>query len=139
MSNKQTTREQRQHERVELELGVVAVFRTENNVFPGQILDISLGGLAFFYFDGEEWSNETEEYVHIFGEDLNLENIPLQTVSDFTIIEENNPIYEKATQLHYASGKVRRRGIKFGKLTAEQKEKLEEFIKNIIKSSKNKE
>ncbi len=129
MTEEKKSRDQRKHTRYELELGVAGVFCSDSNISPGHVIDISLGGLSFFYYDGEEWSDETEEFVNIFGEGLNIENIPLLTVSDFTVIEKNHPIYEKVTRLPFGSGKVRRRGIKFGSLTSEQRAKLEEFIR----------
>ncbi|MBU0730261.1 MAG: PilZ domain-containing protein [Proteobacteria bacterium] len=120
--------DQRKYERFDVELGSFAVFSPNVLVTPGYILDISLGGLSFFYYDGEEWSDENDKFVNLFGEDIYLENVPLETVSDFEIIDDNHPIYEKVSQLPF-DGKIRRRGMKFGKLSKEQRATLEEFIK----------
>ena len=60
-----------------------------------------------------------------------MEDVPLEVVSDFKIVDENHPIY-KAMVLTAEGRKIRRRGVKYGKLTDEQKEQLKNFIKSSI-------
>ena len=126
-NEKKGPEELRKHERHFVELGAFAVFSDDDNVIPGQVVDISMGGIAFFYYDGDEWSNESSDVFKLFGEDFYMENVPLELVSDFMIADENHPIYRAMG--HKAEGKkIRRRGVKFGKLSNEQKEQLEKFI-----------
>ena len=130
-SKKKNTKDQRENERHFVELGAFAVFSDDNSVIPGQVVDISMGGIAFFYYDGEEWTNELSEIFKLFGEDFYMENVPLEIVSDFKIVDEDHPIY-KAMGHKSGGEKIRRRGVKFGKLTDEQKEQLEKFIKTNV-------
>lgn len=91
-----------------------------------------MGGISFFYYDGEEWTNKSSEIFKLFGEDFYMENVPLEIISDFKIVDKDHPIY-KAMGNTAEGRKIRRRGVKFGKLTVEQKEQLEKFIKtNVI-------
>ncbi len=106
--------EKRRDKRFQVMSGAFAV----NSKF-GQIIDISMGGVSFRYVDRDEWENEREGLGILFGEDdLCLDKVPMQTVSDQVI---NNGVSSSATV-------VRRRGVKFGTLTAEQKFQLEYFI-----------
>lgn len=131
-SKKKNTKNQREYKRHFVELGAFAVFSDDNKVIPGQVIDISMGGISFFYYDGEEWTNKSSEIFKLFGEDFYMENVPLEIISDFKIVDEDHPIY-KAMGITAEGRKIRRRGVKFGKLTDEQKEQLEKFMKtNVI-------
>lgn len=130
-SNKKNIKDLRKNKRHFVELGAFAVFSDDDSVIPGQVVDISMGGISFFYYDGEEWTNESSEIFKLFGEDFYMENVPLEIVSDFKIVDEDHPIYKEMG--HKSRGeKIRRRGVKFGKLTDEQKEQLEKFIKTNV-------
>lgn len=103
--------DRREHRRFEVMSGVFAL----NSRF-GQVIDISLGGIAFHYIDHQPWSARTTEYGALFGEDdLCLDNIPMQTVTDEALPGE-------------LATTIRRRGLKFGPLTPAQKNLLEHFI-----------
>ncbi|MBU0485929.1 MAG: PilZ domain-containing protein [Proteobacteria bacterium] len=81
----------------------------------GQIIDISMGGLAFSYIDRGDWSNESLELGMLFGEgDLCIDELPLKIISDCAI---GNGI-----------SMIRRCGVKFGELTPKQIAQLEYFI-----------
>ena len=130
-SKKKSTTNQRIHERHFVELGAFAVFCDDNDIIPGQVADISKGGIAFFYYEGDEWPSDSTETFRLFGDDFYMEDVPLEIVSDFKIVDENHPIY-KAMGLTAEGRKIRRRGVKFGKLTDEQKEQLENFIESSV-------
>lgn len=106
--------ERREYRRFKVMSGVFAL-----NARFGQVIDISLGGISFRYVNRKPWSAMTTEYGALFGEDdLCLDNIPMQTVSDEVTA---GGVATEATT-------VRRRSLKFGNLTLEQKNLLEHFI-----------
>ena len=111
MNNEQ---ERRSHQRFKVLSGVFAL----NSRF-GQVVDISLGGISFRYINRGEWSTGDAENGALFGEDdLCVDNIPLQTVSDE--VSSGGVSTDETT--------VRRRSLKFGPLTRQQKNLLEHFI-----------
>ena len=120
--------ERRKHRRCCVDLGSFAVFSSDDSVLPGLIVDISLGGLAFYYFEGENWPVDSQETYNLFGYEFSVENVPLRTVSDFDVADENNPVYAVLSEKFHGKRKIRRRGARYGELTEEQKLKLEIFI-----------
>ncbi len=81
----------------------------------GEIIDISMGGLAFSYLDRGDWSFESFDRGMLLGEkDLCLEDIPLKVISDCAI--------------NSGLSIIRRCGVKFEKLTPKQLAQLEYFI-----------
>jgi len=122
-------KEQRKHSRHDVELGTFAVFSKNGDIIPGQVVDISMGGIAFYYFEGEEWSGKTSEVYDLFGENFHLDNVTLELISDYTIVADDHPIYEVMGQVQPGSKKIHRRSAKFKNLNNEQKTKVEEFLK----------
>ncbi|MFC1523868.1 PilZ domain-containing protein [Thermodesulfobacteriota bacterium] len=120
--------ERRKYRRYDVDIGFFAVFRQDNSVLPGLIIDISLGGLAFIYYEGEDWPQETEEGYHLFGYEFNVENAPLITMFDAEVSDENHPVYQLMAKHPMGPRKVRRRGVQFGELTDVQLEALEGLI-----------
>lgn len=107
-------RERREYRRFKVMSGVFAL-----NARFGQVVDISLGGIAFHYVNQQPWTAKITEYGALFGEDdLCLDNIPMQTVTDVASAGKMAP---EATT-------IRRRGLKFGPLTLAQRNLLEHFI-----------
>lgn len=85
----------------------------------GEIIDISMGGLAFRYSGGELWSRQPDQSAILFGDDdLWLNTIPLNSVYDFIL---SGPSPENPNTL-------RRRSMQFGALSPEQKKLLRQFI-----------
>ncbi len=86
----------------------------------GDILNISLGGLAFQYYvvDNEDRSDELSELNISVGGLLYLVNIPFQTVFD----------YEIDNDLSFSTITKRIRGIQFGALNVLQLSRLKRFI-----------
>lgn len=92
-----------------------------NSEWPalGEIIDISEGGLAFAYTGDDKWTSVLTGGCMIFGNhDSCLNNIPLETVSDKAM-----PV-----DIHSGLPVVRRRCVKFGELSKEQKFLLDCFI-----------
>lgn len=107
--------ERRKHKRFQPKEGTFVA--TAGNL--GQILDISMAGLSFSFVNWDDQTDNSGELDIIFdGNDL-LNRLPYKTISE-TIIENkfpSSPILMK------------RCGLKFGELNAEQKTLLEVFIK----------
>ncbi len=86
-----------------------------------QIIDISMGGLAF-------WCNEIQDQLDEFDElsinmtdgNFYLDNLPCKTISDLTIADDSPS----------RSVSVKRRGVQFGDLNPNQTDQLEYFIEN---------
>lgn len=113
-----TGKDRRSHARFKAKAGAYTVF-SSRSIIPGRINDISLGGLCFFYVEGEAWYNEFSELDILFGDnDFYLDKIPFETVSD--TISENESLYSPII--------MRRCRVKFGKMNAEQLEQLKYFI-----------
>ena len=120
--------EKRQHRRYNVNIGSFAVFRQDNGVMPGLIIDISMGGLAFIYYDEDNWPQDPDELFHLFGDTFNVEKVPLEMVFDTEIRDANN-IFCQLLLRHQPEGrKIRRRGVKFGRLTSKQKQNLKNAI-----------
>ena len=109
--------ERRKHKRYKVKQGSCAVkAKTESApAKAGEIIDISMGGLAFSYMEDGEWSDESFDRGMLLGEkDLCIEDIPLKVISDCAI---NTGITI-----------TRRCGVQFGKLTPSQISQLEYYI-----------
>ena len=85
------------------------------NSNPVHIIDISKSGIAFKYLGKELMNVQAEEFELYYEEELCLESIPFEIVSD-----------ELIQMSRYIS--LRRCGIKFGKLTSTQETFINDFI-----------
>ena len=102
--------DRRQHQRHQIKS---ATFNTGDR--SGEIIDISMGGLAFSYIERAEWEAEPVDRGMLLGErDLAIADIPLKVISDCAI---NSGI-----------SMVRRCSVKFVQLTQKQLDQLEYFI-----------
>jgi hypothetical protein len=92
------------------------------------ILDIGMGGLSFRYYEGSdlikslEEDRETNLDIYLDKADFHLEKVPFKTVYDARV----------DNKMPMDSLSVRKRGIKFGKLTQTQKSKLKDLVQNKI-------
>jgi len=113
--------ERRKHKRYTAPHGAFAVLAVESHFAKlGQIIDVSRGGLSFTYAGTKEWTSESLELGILFSEQkFRLDNVPFKTVSDF----------EMAGETPARDVVIRRRGVRFGALTYEQKFELEQFIR----------
>ena len=88
----------------------------------GSVLDVGLGGIAVQYIENCSKPKDSNELDILYtGKLFYLNKIPYQTVSDVAIKDDLAP---------NGLFSIRRRGIKFGKLTPIQKSQLEYFIKD---------
>jgi hypothetical protein len=107
---KNDRKDRRQHQRHQVKSGSITI-----NNKSGEIIDISMGGLAFSYLDRHDWSYESFDRGMLLGEmELCLEDIPLKVISDCAI--------------NSGLSIIRRCGVKFEKLTPKQLAQLEYFI-----------
>lgn len=114
---KKDSDERRKHKRYKVKKGSCEVnSKTESAPAKGgEIIDISMGGLAFSYKEDGEWTDENFDRGMLLGEkDLCIEDIPLKVISDCAI---NTGITI-----------TRRCGVQFGKLTPRQISQLEYYI-----------
>jgi len=119
MENKESI-EKREHERFQVEEGIFAVLRNDDRNL-GEIIDISIAGLAFKYFIYEEKINGSSELdIFLIDSGFHSTGIPFKTVSDF----------EVNSNIPFSSVKLRRRGVQFTGLKHGQLSQIENFIKN---------
>ena len=85
----------------------------------GRIVNISKGGMAIRYLDQDDWSGNAESIDILVDSSFLITNIPVQNVSDF-MVENHDPFIVMSE---------RQCCFKFGLLTLEQEDRLNEFIK----------
>lgn len=120
MPIKKTTPERRREKRIMLRDGsAYTVIRPPANKIGG-VIDISLSGLAFSYFSIGGKVQKPERLDILCNGDLVLENIPCKTVSEFAIPNEQP----------FSQISMRRCCVKFGSLTPQHIEQLENVMSN---------
>jgi len=129
MTLEQADQNKRMSIRYEVELGSFAVFRSDPMVLPGLIVDISTGGLAFFYHEEDGWPLDSPELFTLFGDKHNVENVALVTTYDAEVTDKNHPIYKVLADQKDDPVKIRRRGVRFGTLSKVQKAGIEALIR----------
>jgi hypothetical protein len=107
-------RERRQQKRFKAAKGAFAAVRQKSNQL-GQIKDISFGGLAFTYLATEGAVNGACALdIFVTKHRLYIKDIPFQLVRD-NQVEKESP---------FSTVPVRQQGIRFGKLSKEQRDQL---------------
>lgn len=102
--------ERRIHPRHPVKSGTI----TTSNL-TGEIIDISMGGLAFSYLERGDWDGVSFDRGMLLGErDLCVADLPLKVISDCAI--------------NSGLSIIRRCGVQFGTLTPKQMAQLEYFI-----------
>lgn len=110
--------ERRQQKRFKAAEGAFAAL-VEQESRLGQIKDISIRGLSFRYIDSNEKLENAKELKIILGhQGLYMDKVPFKKISDFELERE----------FSFSRVKMRQIGLKFGKLTSEQRMKLNRFI-----------
>jgi hypothetical protein len=90
-----------------------------NSTELGEIIDISLSGLAFYHVKKQHWSTDIYELGVLFGDnDTIIDDLPLKSVSERAM----------APGLPDNASTIWRRSVEFGDLTSEQTAQLENFI-----------
>jgi hypothetical protein len=92
----------------------------------GKILDISMGGLAFEYFNSSEDLNQYDSTVTIFitVNNFYLENIPCRMISDLPKCGSDT---SSALNSNYL---VKRSCLQFITISEDQRQRLEYFLNN---------
>ncbi len=84
------------------------------------IVNISMGGFAFRYSNSGDWQQDKVEGAILFGDNIYLEEVPFQTVSDYVSQDTIPDLIEN-----------RERGVRFGKLSSDQKACLKDYISRL--------
>lgn len=119
MKLESSANERRRHERFKIRDGAYAFLRPPAHKI-GQLIDISLSGLAFSYFSPSGTAPESEGLDLLADRQIYLEKIPHTLISDIIL-----PHSESFSQIT-----MRRRSVQFGPLTPELKASIENIIKH---------
>lgn len=85
----------------------------------GEVIDISLGGLAFCHIKKQFWPNNFFKVGILFGDnEVLIDELPMKTVSECAV---NPGLPDNSTTIW-------RRSVQFGELSPEQKIRLENII-----------
>ncbi len=109
--------ERRKHRRLSISNGAFVALRPHYQRI-GQVVDISMGGLAFTYMADQESPNRSfEADIFLAGGVFCCQGVPFRTISDC-----------ESYGTAFSSIKMRRSGLQFGELTPQQQVQLERFI-----------
>jgi len=112
--------EKRKHKRFRSQDLAYAAFESDT-LKIGQIVDISMGGLAFHYIaDGDPINESRELEIYLASNSLHMKEVPFNTISDF----------ELTSEFPFRFIIMRRRGVQFGELTQFQEAQLGYLIQN---------
>lgn len=118
---KKKDEERRSHARLQIEKDAFAVVKPGDERRLVQIENISLGGLAFRYITSPEWENEVDFVdIMLLEEEVYLEHVPVKMV-----IDQDTAGIAGAPD----TDGIRQRSVKFDRLSSEQKQWLEHFIR----------
>jgi hypothetical protein len=119
MTNGNELIERRKDKRFEAPAGLFVAFKP-HDARLGEIIDISMGGLAFRYLATKKLSNGSYKLKIFLTEgDFYLHDLRFETVTDFGTF-----------QIPHTSITMRRSGLQFGELTPDQRAQLKHFIHN---------
>jgi hypothetical protein len=122
-------KENRKHKRYQVPDGSFVTLGPSNSIL-GQILDISMGGLAFRYINSRPETPKHESYVDIYLTEGNLclAAVPIKAVSDF---ETSDTVTCKADgPLPVSCRGMRRCGLQFGEMNQGQMSQLATCIQS---------
>ena len=124
MPRKKKQIERRKYERFRV-IGDTFVILGSSSYQKCLIIDISMGGLSFRYYEGtteiKEFSTTDSGKLDLIRSDdiFSIRQIPFKTVYDIEI--------ENEISMH--SFRTRKRGVRFTRLTRRHRSQLEQFIK----------
>ena len=119
--------EQRKHTRYEVPTGSFVAIGP-NNTILGQIIDISMGGVAFRYVDSRKPTDGSHLDIFLTERDFCLGKVPIKTVSDYEIT--NTVACKIIDGIPRCCRIMKRSSVQFGELTRHQRSQLEWFIQN---------
>jgi hypothetical protein len=117
----------RAHQRYQVPTNSYISLGSDDRVL-GQIIDISLGGIAFRYMGSEKLPDESHLDIVLTEGDLYLRKVPFKTVSDYEI--PNTVLCKTVDPIPRSCRTMRRSGLQFGELTPEQRVQLEYYLLN---------
>ena len=117
MKNSAPQKERRRYKRHELKDGTYAVLGAPANKL-GQIVDISMSGMAFTYLADTDPIGMAEELDILANQGMFVKKIPYTTITD-VVVPNNTP---------FSTIVMRRHCVKFNDLTAETKTRIQELI-----------
>lgn len=143
MDNRKEFIERRKHQRFKVKRGAVAamiktssikeeqaedicmddcsIATAPKSIKMGQIINISKGGLAFFYIDGEDEYNKLSDLDILFVQDsFYLKKVPVNTVWVSHAVSKPSSSLLESKQW----------GLQFEKLTPQQRSQLDFFLQN---------
>ncbi len=118
MPNRKETVNQRRYARFRVPKNAFAALGPDY-IKVGQIINISMGGLAFRYVDGKGPSNASELDIFLAGRTFYLYELPFESVWDSV-----------TNEVPFSSINMKVCGLQFGDLTDEQKSDLRYFMQN---------
>jgi hypothetical protein len=125
MVGRKRTVERRKNKRYKAVEGAYAAI-SPNSHKLGQIIDISMGGLAFKYIDtaNEDSESETQREESIFLSSMGyyVGDLPFKTISD----------YELTNAPSFSSMKIRKRHVRFTDLSFKQLFDLDYYLRNNV-------
>ncbi len=125
MVGRKRTVERRKNKRYKAVEGAYAAISPHSHKL-GQIIDISMGGLAFKYIDtsSDDIQEETEQEETVFLSSMGyyVGDLPFKTVAD----------YEVTNAPSFSSMKVRKRHIQFKDLSFKQLFDLDYYLRNNV-------
>ena len=112
--------ERRKYKRFNAQDGAFALVKNHDSKV-GQIIDVSMRGLAFKYIaNGKQSKGVFELDIFLTGHGIHSKNIPFKTISDF----------EMKREIPFSFVKMRRCCVQFGELSHIHMSQLEDFIRN---------
>ncbi|MES0362944.1 MAG: PilZ domain-containing protein [Desulfobacteria bacterium] len=118
--------EQRRYKRYEVPTDSFVALGPQNSIL-GQIIDVSMGGLAFRFMDSKKPTDKSYLDIFLTERDFCLGKVPVKAVSDYEI---DNTVTCKLVEGVYRCTAMRRSSVQFGELTHHQMSQLEHFIQN---------
>ena len=94
----------------------------------GQIIDISMGGIAFRYMDSKKPTDESHLNMFLTEGNVCLDQVPIKAVSDHEI--PNTVLCKTVDEIPPSCRTMRRCGAQFGDLTQHQMSQLQQCIQN---------
>jgi len=121
MAQTVTPSELRRNKRFDARDGAMVMFFGPHATKVGQILNASMGGLAFTYATGEAWPDKVFALdILVPNKHIHLKGLPVETIYDS----------RRADSFSADGEDIKRRGIRFGELDGYQISQLQHFIRN---------
>ena len=122
MATRKRTVERRKNKRYKAKEGAYAAISPHSRKL-GQIVDISMGGLAFKYIDNnDEREDKPERSIFLSSLGYYVGELPFKTIED----------YEVTNYPSFSSMKLRKRRVKFTELTFKQLFDLDFYLRNNV-------